>query len=336
MRNLCLALCAIATIAHALGAAEISEEESEGLVVFSLKQGGTRVRIAPSAGANVFSIEVDGVEYLRQPTRMHELAGVGFGNPVLYPTPNRVKNAAFTFQGQRVQFQANAGPNFIHGLVNRHPWQVTDSNFDETSATLRMAADFRTNTTLHLKFPFPHQLFLSVRVSESTVRWTYEVDNSDGITSIPFGFALHPYFLYQGSRADTYLNIPATHWMESNRQLPSGRLVPAADLDFPLNAPMSLAGTQFDDVFFGISPQTSTTIDFRGAMRKISIAASEEFTHLVVWTPDRPYFGVESQTCSTDAHNLFAAGFVNESHLQICPPGKKMSGWVEYRIHDAN
>ena len=77
---------------------------------------------------------------------------------------------------------------------------------------------------------------------------------------------------------------------------------------------------------------TYIRIDFRSTQRKVTLKASDEFTHLVVWTPDRNCFGIENQTCSTDAHNLAANGKVNEAHLQVCEPGKKMSGWVEYQI----
>lgn len=311
---------------------EIGVSQLEGVQVFTLKQGTTTARFAPSAGANLFSIEADGVEYFRQPESLSKLPGVGYGNPVLYPTPNRVKDARFTFAGREVRFKPNAGDNFIHGLVNRHAWQLVRSAADAESAAVTCVADFREGTELHSLFPFSHQLFLEVKVRSNSVTWTYEVDNSGGTEAVPFGFALHPYWLYQGTREQTFLTIPATHWMEANAQLPSGKLVPADELDFPLGKPFSLAGTSFDDVFWGMSSSRPTRIEFRDKQRRVSIHATADFTHLVVWTPDRPYFGIESQTCSTDAHNLAAQGMEAAAHLQICPPGEKRSGSVEYRI----
>ena len=325
----CFAYCAVVSN---VVAGEISIGNESGTQVFTLLQGTTVVKFAPAAGANAYSIRVDDVEYLRQPESLDKLPGVGFGNPVLYPTPNRVKDAAFEFGGKTVRFQPNSGGNFIHGLVNRHAWQFVRSDSDSEHATITCVADFRDGTALHSQFPFPHQLYLTVTVREGAVRWTYKVDNTGGTAAVPFGFALHPYFVYQGRRENTYLNIPATHWMESDKQLPSGELVPKDQLDFPLGEFMSLEGTTFDDVFWGMKPDQPTVIDYRDVNRKITIAASEAFTHLVVWTPDRPYFGVESQTCSTDAHNLHAAGKATEAHLQICPPGQTLSGWVEYRF----
>jgi aldose 1-epimerase len=315
-----------------LQAGDVAVAEESGVRVFTARQGSTVVKFAPAAGANVFSIRVDEIEYLRQPESIDKLPGVGFGNPVLYPTPNRVKNATFEFEGTSVRFTPNARENFIHGLVNRHAWTLVATESDATSATITCLADFRDGTALSTGFPFPHQLFLTVSVTDGAVRWVYTVDNTSGKASVPFGFALHPYFIYQGERAKTFLKIPATHWMKADQQLPTGELVPKNELDFPLGEFLSLQGTTFDDVFWGMRPDAPTVIEFRDAGRKIAIHTSAEFTHLVVWTPDRPYFGVESQTCSTDAHNLYSAGKTDEAHLQICPPGESMTGWVEYRF----
>ena len=46
---------------------------------------------------------------------------------------------------------------------------------------------------------------------------------------------------------------------------------------------------------------------------------------------DAAWFCVEDQTCSTDAHNLYARGLKQESHLQIVEPGKTQSGWIELK-----
>ncbi|MCR9294133.1 MAG: aldose 1-epimerase [bacterium] len=322
------------TCMEAALAGDVREIEEHGQRVIVLSQGDTVAKLAPAAGGNVYSIEVDGTEYLHQPPSADRLAGVGCGVPILYPTPNRVKDASFTFVGRTVTFTPNAGRNFIHGLVNRYAWEIDESQSDESSASVRLIASFDRDSELHRQFPFPHRLYLQVLVTDRSVRWQYTVDNQGGSEAVPFGFALHPYFLYQGQRSQTYLTIPATHWMEAQQQLPSGKLIPALDLDYPLGMPMSLADTRFDDVFYGLRPENPTRIEFRDVGLSVLIRASSEFKHLVVWTPDRPYFGVESQTCSTDAHNLYAAGYEEAAQLQVCAPGRTMTGWVEYDFSD--
>jgi aldose 1-epimerase len=323
------------SIAEALLAGEVQEATEFDQPILILSQGKTVAKLAPQSGANLYSIQIDGIEVLHQPANAKQLAGVSCGVPVLYPTPNRVRNASFTFRGQTVSFEKNAGENFIHGLVNRHPWKVIDRGSDAASAYVRCLASFEAGGELHQRFPFPHRMYLDITVRDRSIRWQYTIDNrksDNGSQAVPYGFALHPYFRYLDDRSATYLSIPATHWMESTKQLPSGKLIPAEQLDFPLNEPLSLHGKSFDDVFYGLQPDSPTRIEFRDKAWETIIRASQEFTHLVVWTPDRPYFGVESQTCSTDAHNLDAKGFHQAAHLQVCEPGQQQSGWVEYQF----
>ncbi len=325
-------LCCVATFGSMVSAGEVTQLTRFGQSVWLLRQGNTSATVAPGCGANVYSIQVDGVEYLHQPPQDADPSGVRCGVPVLYPTPNRVKNAAFEFGGKRVEFPSNAGPNFIHGLVNNVEWDVVERSARGDSASLTCAVSFMGGNDLQQSFPFPHRLLMEIVVREGSVSWHYTVDNQKGDIAVPFGFALHPYFVYQNERPETFLTIGATHWMESERQLPSGKLIPATDLDYPLDQPFSLEGRQLDDVYFGVRPSTPARIEFREVGRSIEIHPSKEFTHLVVWTPRREYFGVESQTCSTDAHNLHSAGFEDESHLQICPAGETRKGSVTYRF----
>ena len=311
---------------------QVTKDEETGWKIFTLSHGATVVKIVPAAGANVMSIQEGGVEFFHQPKKLSDLPGVGYGNPILYPMPNRVKGAKFTFDDQDFNFPANGRGNFIHGLVNRQPFDVERMKVADDKVALTLSVDFDQVDSLKELFPVAHKFYMTITVSAGRVRWEYKVENNEESKRLPFGVALHPYFVYQGERSETYLTIPATHLMKSERQLPSGELIAAADLDYALKEPLCMASLKLDDVFFGLSNEKTTLIDFRDKKRQVTIHASDEFTHLVVWTPDRPYFGVESQTCSTDAHNLHAAGKKEVAHLQICDPGKSMTGWVEYEL----
>ena len=66
---------------------------------------------------------------------------------------------------------------------------------------------------------------------------------------------------------------------------------------------------------------------------RVELSGSSELTHLVVFTPpDRPFFCIENQTSSTDAHNLWAQGKKKVSHLLIVPPKKSARGHVDWTI----
>ena len=302
-----------------------------GWQVYTIGHHNTKVRVVPAAGCNAYSIEVGGTEFLRVPDDLARLRGVSYGTPVLYPMPNRVRGAQFTYEGQTFRFPPNGRGNFIHGLVHSVAWQPVSGRVENDFAELSSALTFSDDSEVYERFPFVHTLSLSIRVSDNRVRWTYVVEN-EGHSRLPFGFALHPYFNYLGDRGSAYLQVRAQKLMDADRQLPSGKLL---DLDaHPLDArkPVSLAGYRADHVFFGMQHDPAAVVEFRDKGRRITFNTSAEFTHAVVYTPDRPYFCLENQTCSTDAHNLASQGMNAVAHLQECAPGEQMSGWVEYEF----
>jgi aldose 1-epimerase len=310
----------------------IGTDDETGWLVHTVTQGQTKIRLVPAAGCNVYSIEYAGRELLKRPKSLKDLPGFMYGNPVLYPMPNRVRDAELKFGDKTYKFEANNGKNFLHGLVHSAPWEVTQVEGSAGKTTLHCRLPFQPGTKWYEAFPHKHVLKLDIIVTDGAVRFAYTVDNTEGDGPVPFGFAYHPWFLYQGPRAKTFLTIPATHWMEAEELLPTGKLVPLAGTKFDLRQPRSLEGFVIDDVYYGLAPEQPTVIDFREAKLKLELAATPDFTHLVVYTPQEPWFCVENQTCATDAHNLFARGLKKESHLLIVEPGKAHTGYAEFRF----
>jgi len=314
------------------GEIQIQRDAETDWPIYSLSHGKTVARLAPDAGCNLFSIEVDGVEFLRVPDDTRRLRGVGYGTPILYPTPNRVRGGKFVFRNREFNFPQNNSENFIHGLVHSVPWQVADSGTDDQGAWIEAELEFNADMPGYQNFPLPHRLQLRIFVTDGAVEWTYRVDNTNGKKTIPFGFALHPYFLYQGKRAGTFLKVPASHWMEAENLLPTGRLIPLAETEFDLRRPTSLAKLRLDDVFYGVLPERPVWVDFRDVGRRIILKSGPSFKHVVIYTPEQPFFCVENQTCSTDAHNLHNAGYKRAAQLQVCEPGRTLSDTVRYEF----
>ncbi len=321
-----------------LAAAEIHDDidADTGWQVITAQAGQTKIRVVPAAGFNVFSIEYAGRELLKTPPVLADLPGVSYGVPLLYPSPNRVRNAQFTFEGKTYHFDANDGTNFIHGLVHNVPWTVRRTEVDAHQAVIEAELAFAPGTKHYDAFPLEHTLRVAVTVRPEGVSWKYEVDNTHGKSKVPFGFALHPWILYQGERKNTFLTIPAAQWMEAENLLPTGKLVDLEGTAFDARAAKSLEGFVIDDVYSGMQSDHPTVADFRDAGIQFSLDASDDFTHLVVYTPEnKNWFCVENQTCSTDAHNLYQQGLKAESHLLVAEPGETLSGTVNYRVSDA-
>jgi len=287
------------------------------------------VRICPEAGGILFSYVFGGVELLHTPTSLRAAAGGGTGNPILYPTPNRVRNGRCTFEGREFRF-SDDGKTTIHGLVRKLSWQADPPRRDEGELVLKTWVDFTPETPTFDRFPIRHRLEVEYRLSATGLRMVFAVENRD-TARLPFGFAFHPYFRILGAREQTVIWVPAERKMEATPDLlPTGVLQKLDGAPFDLRQPRSLSELALDDVYWGMSAARPAGYEARDAGIRVSLPASEHFTHMVVYTPPgKPFFCLENQTCSTDAHNLHAKGLTDEAHLLVVEPGSRISGWVE-------
>ena len=118
--------------------------------------------------------------------------------------------------------------------------------------------------------------------------------------------------------------IPAARRWELEGFLPTGRQTPLpAELDFRQGLP--LAGLKADDVLTGLEHgsdgSTECHLIDETIGREVFLAASPEFTELVVFTPswNPNAIALEPYTQTTDAINLAARGI--EGGLKVLPPG---------------
>jgi aldose 1-epimerase len=289
-------------------------------------------RIAPAAGANLFSLKIGDDELLVPPPSLAELAHSPAGTPVLFPTPNRVRDATFEFEGRHFSFPANSEKNFIHGLVRRRPWHSDPPRAGGNGASATVWIDWNAEQPDFAQLPIEHRLTLTFTLSRSGLRIAYAVANRSR-QRFPFGFGLHPWFRVPGERRDVFLHIPAAKRMEAEARLPTGKLIPVKDTPFDLRRPTSLENLDLDDVYFGASAAAAPGFEWRDRGIRVSLGASRAFTHVVVYTPPgRPTFCIENQTSSTDAHNLHARGLTREAHLAVVAPGRTARGQVDWKI----
>ena len=112
-------------------------------------------------------------------------------------------------------------------------------------------------------------------------------------------------------------------------KIPSGRVLPVAGTCYDLREFRSIADAVLDHVYQGMAEGMRAELEWRRSGIAVSLTASAEFDHIVVFTPaDRPCICLENQTCSTDAHNRHADGFVETAHLLTVEPGEAHEGWI--------
>ncbi|NLV75062.1 MAG: aldose 1-epimerase [Chloroflexi bacterium] len=295
----------------------------------------TVAQIAPTQGCNLFDWAVDGIEYICEQGTVKSSQRQLLGTPVLYPTPNRVRNAQFTFDGHTYSFEPNNGANFIHGLVRHEAWEVDEPVIEDESIALRTHYSIVPGTRAYERFPIANTLVITFTVKPNRIRYDFRVINEDDRYRLPFGLALHPYWRLIGPRDSVRIQVPASHWMEANELLPTGKLIELENAPADLTSPTQLSKLTLDDVFYGLDSAATSTIYYDTIGTRVTLAASDLFTHAVVYTPeDQPYFCIENQSCSTDAHNLHARGLEEPAHLAILEPGESSSSWIEFSVAD--
>ncbi len=88
-----------------------------------------------------------------------------------------------------------------------------------------------------------------------------------------------------------------------------------------------------DHVYSRLTPGRHARVEYRASGLAVDLEATEDFSHLVLYTPrGEQFFCLENQTCSTDAHNLFARGFAEASGLRTVLPGAVGRGAVRYAV----
>jgi len=255
------------------------------------------------------------------------------GTPVLYPTPNRVENGVFIFNG-KVYEQVKRGRHiFEHGLVYDEEWNLVKLRATEKEALLSAQITWTIDSPLFEAFPFPHSLTLTFRLIDGAIDITYDIFNY-GSEEIPFGFGLHPYFQKLSGEEKTMLTLPVEYVMEATEALlPTGKILQVSGTAFDLNHPTAIGELDLDHVFLRAADDTPATIHYTEQGFKVNVHATNDFSHFVIYSPaGTPYFCVETQTCSTNAHNLYHRGLREISGLMMAAPGEHKTGRVRYTI----
>jgi len=279
-------------------------------------------RIAPDLGFNLYSLRFGGFEWLHGTLEQVRRTGFG-GNPILYPTPNRVRDARFRFEGREFRLAKDGEPRKIHGLVYDEPFEWMLSASGE-AAEARGWIDFAGRESLAC-FPFDSRLSVAYRLTEAALTLSYTVENRSG-GRLPFGFAIHPFFALEG---DMRVRVPARRVYESDPERFPVRRIDAGGTSFDLGEARSVRSLRLDDVYTDLCGACELICPARGA--GLALTVSPDFRHVVVYTPEaQPFFCVENQTCMTDAHNAYDRGDRQQSGLIVLEPGASHSGSIRF------
>lgn len=280
-----------------------------------------------------------------------------FGNTVLFPTPNRVRDGIFTFQGRRVEMRKGGVLKSQHGLAQEGSWRVTNLSATKEEAFISGEFSICPGDENFEAFPYASRLAVTYVLTADGVTCQYKVSNL-GDVPMPFGFGLHPWFLLPGKAGkseqgevkgnmaqnvdEASLQVPADYCYETTPDLlPTGNMIAVkGDKVFDLNKFRPVRELDLDTVY--LTKGRDMIIRYENRGYQLVISQSAEFTAGVVFTAFNrgmkktgyEVFCVESQTCCTDAINMHEKGF-EQSGLIVLEPGAEQAGWVRYTLSDA-
>ena len=295
------------------------------------------VYIAPELGSNWYRWRVGEHELLY--TDQADLRQRGHtGVFVLWPFPNRVRERRYNYRGQNLTFTSvkRVTGALVHGLVYDLPWSHTQPRADEQSASVTTAVEITPDHPYYAAYPFASRLELTYTLTSTGLTVTYTVQNK-GKQTLPYGFALHPYFRRSTDPGRTLVTLPAAHVMEADAELlPTGRLLDVQSTMyamFDLNHPRPVDHLRLDHVYTTLPAQHEAMIDRLDLNLRLRLTTSADFTHAVIYTlGGNAFFCLENQTCSTDAINLAQRDMQEIAHLLEVEPGAEQSGFIRYAV----
>jgi aldose 1-epimerase len=230
----------------------------DGIEVIRLADAARKVEvtIVPSIGNIAYEMLVNGTNVFWSPARtlgeFKSKPGLA-GNPFLAPFANRLDQPAFYANGKKYTLNLELGNirtdgngNPIHGLLAFSPlWEVKTLEAGAGSASVTSRLEYSRHPALMAQFPFAHTIEMTYRLQDGALECETALFNHAS-EPMPVAIGYHPYFrLSDAPRDDWKVHLAAKdHLVLSPQLIPTGERKPVAFAN-----PVSLAGTQLDDVF---------------------------------------------------------------------------------------
>ena len=319
--------------------------DSHGFDVYSIEQDGKAIaEIVPALGNNCYAFRVsDGKNWLNlidEPPDLETLKQrpTAFGNPILFPFPNRIRNGKWEFEGKTYQFDKEPeSPTTIHGLLLNRPYKVDKHEANETGATLRCSLNSQDFPDVSRQYPFPFKIEIIYTLKDTVLKMEVAITNT-GDGNMPMGFGIHPYFSTNltgtADASKAVITVPVNkYWELDDVLVPTGiQKDVTGTLDLRNGQPFEKL--KLDHVFTDVELVDGVSrcrIENRDTGHGMVMESDAQFRELVVYTPPRrDAICFEPYTCPTDAINLEAKGI--PAGVIVLSPGETFSATVRIML----
>jgi len=284
-------------------------------------------KVIPGVGANLISFTVDGVEliYWDEPGF---LTGDTFtGAFTMFPTPCRLDNCSYEFEGRKIVQKKGGEQVFIHGLVRDEVMQ-----FENDGSSVTSWIDITPDHPVYEGFPFRCRFSVTHALGEDSLTVSFTLENRD-TRNIPFGYGIHPFWRLQGDRKNVTVRVPCDYILDLENLVPTGGVTPVAGTALDLRGGKSLENFFIDNAFWKREPGDSAELTLKAIGKAIVYEAGDNFPHMIVYAPEgKPFVCVENLTTCPNAPNLVTAGHGEVANMLTAAPGQTVEGWIKYTI----
>ncbi len=290
--------------------------------MLTLQAHDSSLVLAPEIGGAIVGWTLGATPLLRRPMADAIISRNvrGLGCFPLVPFSNRIAYGRFRWDGKEYLLDRNFGdhPHTIHGVGWQRSWEVTA--VCAASATLTLHHDATGEQARGWPFSFiAEQRFTLTAGALHVVLSMRNLHPSPA----PAGIGLHPYFPRAGTPTLQF-DAPRV-WLNGADALPTEAVPVPPEWQHADGRQVGTAS--LDNCFAGWDGNAGITWEPPGPA--ISIMASEQFSHLVVYTPPgQDFFCVEPVSHMSDAINRMGA--VPDHGLRVLPSGATSQGEVTF------
>lgn len=335
---------AMAQTRYAVNGKKVDVLESKYDVYTLHQEGKAFAEIIPALGNNCYVFKVaDGETWINLIDPPPDLATLeerptAYGNPILFPFPNRIRDGRWQFEGETYQFdKAPESPTTIHGLLLNQPYQVDKHAADENGATLVCSLNSQDFPDVIRQYPFPFTIEITYTLKDAGLTMGIAIKNT-GDRNMPMGFGIHPYFPTNltgtADASQALITVPtAKYWELDDVLVPTGKQKDVTGtLDLRSGQPFGTL--KLDHVFTDVQLVDGISrclIENKDTGHTMVMESDAIFRELVVYTPPgRDAICFEPYTCPTDAINLEARGI--PAGVIVLAPDETFSGTVRFLL----
>lgn len=215
-----------------------------------------------------------------------------YASSILFPFANRVKDGAYSFDGQDHALERNEVEknNALHGLVYDKLFVLSDSDLQTNQAMVTITYN---HDGLSKGFPFKFDMALTYKLTDDNLSLSVTVTNTDTKT-FPFTLGWHPYFISKNLEQSSLVFESDTRFLCDPQQIISG------SCSFDIAMPYNLKGVTLDD---GYELQSSK-VEFHTPEYNLKINSSSKENYLQLYTPKTPnVIAIEPMTGAADSFN---------------------------------